>query len=90
MEEDKKDNRGGRQPGSQNKVTREVKELISDVLQKEFKDIESRLKSLAPKDRIELTIKLLPYVVPRQQDIKLEEEQIITIVVDSKDRQLGS
>jgi hypothetical protein len=58
-------NANGRGKGTLNKVTKEIKEIIKDVLEKEFEIIDSTLKELEPEKRLEIVLKLLPYVVPK-------------------------
>lgn len=56
---------GGRQKGTQNKVSGSVKEMISLSIRKELENLPVLLKQLEPKDRMEIIIKLIPYIVPK-------------------------
>jgi hypothetical protein len=60
---------GGRQKGTPNRFTKELRTLLKDVLYNELETLETRLDELEPKDRIELTIKLMPYVFPKLNNI---------------------
>lgn len=50
---------GGREAGTQNKVTVKVKEAIIAAVQN--MDIEADLQALDPEKRLEMLVKLLPY-----------------------------
>ena len=65
---------GGRARGTQIKVTLETKEVISMVVNKELQTIETTLKNLSSLDRINTVIKLLPFVLPKQAELKTEVE----------------
>ena len=58
---------GGRAKGTPNKITTELKSMLKEVVNNELSNIEQRLNTLDNKQRIELVIKLLPYVVPKQE-----------------------
>ena len=60
---------GGRKKGTPNKLTKELRTLLKDVLFYELENIEERLDQLEPKQRIELVIKLMPYVFPKLESI---------------------
>jgi hypothetical protein len=45
----------------------------------EFKDIEERINSLAPKERLHLMVKLMPYVMPRAIEQMNYEDVTITL-----------
>jgi len=56
---------GGRVKGTPNKLTREMRTILKNTIFYQLEEIESNLKNLEPKERIELLIKLLPYVLPK-------------------------
>ena len=60
---------GGRQRGTPNKLTKEIRIVLKDLIYKELDEIKERLDSLEPKQRIELVIKLIPYVLPKVDSI---------------------
>ncbi len=60
---------GGRTKGTPNRLTKELRTVLKDVVYRELESIEMRLDELDPKERIELTIKLMPYVFPKLQSI---------------------
>jgi len=60
---------GGRKKGTPNKLTKELREALKDVIFNELENIESNLEKLEPKDRVELLIKLMPFVIPKVEKI---------------------
>jgi 23S rRNA C2498 (ribose-2'-O)-methylase RlmM len=56
---------GGRQKGTPNKLTKELRSVLKDILYRELEQIQEQLDALNPKERIELLIKLMPYVLPK-------------------------
>lgn len=56
---------GGRQKGTPNRITKELRTLLKDILYQELEQIQERLELLEPKERIELLIKLMPYALPK-------------------------
>lgn len=60
---------GGRKKGTPNKLTKELRSVLKDVIYNELENIEERLDELEPKQRIELMIKLMPYVFPKLESI---------------------
>ena len=56
---------GGRQKGTPNKLTKELRSVLKEVTYNELENIEERLDQLEPKQRLELVVKLMPYVFPK-------------------------
>ena len=53
---------GGRQKGTPNRLTREVIDILKDAVCQELSLVQENLSKLDPKDRIDLLIKLIPFV----------------------------
>ena len=70
---------GGRKKGTPNKTTTELRETLTDFMLNEFKNIEERINSLAPKERLHLMVKLMPYVMPRAIEQMNYEDVTITL-----------
>jgi hypothetical protein len=66
---------GGRQSGTPNKVTKELKEILKDIVSEELEHLREQMKNLSPYKRFELLIKILPYVVPKMNGEIPQEEQ---------------
>lgn len=62
---------GGRPKGVQNKTGKEVKEILSKILSDEIEAMPERLNQLSDKDRLDIVIKLLPYLLPKQKEIDM-------------------
>ena len=60
---------GGRQKGTPNRMTKELRTLLKDILYQELEQVRERLELLEPKERIEILIKLMPYVLPKVTSI---------------------
>jgi hypothetical protein len=84
---------GGRTAGTENKTTKEIRAVLKEVINNELLNIESLLCELQPKERLDLVIKLMPFVMPKlapepiekpKEDIK--EFQIV--VVDNSNKHL--
>lgn len=56
---------GGRQKGTPNRMTKELRTVLKDLLYEEIEVLQERLDALEPKDRIELIIKLMPFALPK-------------------------
>lgn len=56
---------GGRQKGTQNKVSGTIKEMISLSIRSELESLPTLLKNLEPKERIDAILKLMAYLVPK-------------------------
>lgn len=65
-------NLNGRPKGAMNKTTAETKELLQKIVSAELEGITERLEQLDNKERIDAVIKLLPYIVPKQSEIRVE------------------
>tara|TARA_Y100000389_G_C17304040_1_gene434468 strand:+ start:225 stop:467 length:243 start_codon:yes stop_codon:yes gene_type:complete len=60
---------GGRQKGTPNRMTKELRVLLKDILYQELEQLQERLELLEPKQRIELIIKLTSYILPKVNNI---------------------
>ena len=53
------------QKGTSNRITKELRSLLKDVMYDEIGELQERLETLNPKERVELIIKLMPYALPK-------------------------
>lgn len=60
---------GGREKGTPNRMTSELRSILKDLLHNELNNFESHLNQLEPKERIQVLIKLMPYVFPKLESI---------------------
>lgn len=64
----------GRPRGSINKLGQELREMIHDFLEQNFKTIKRDFEKLEPKDRLKIYIDLLQYSLPKMQSVKTNIE----------------
>ena len=60
---------GGREKGTPNRTTKELRSVLKDILYQELEEIEKHLNELEPKERIELVLKLMPYTLSKVNSI---------------------
>lgn len=65
---------GGRCIGTQNKITRDLKETINDFLNNNIDSLQDNFDKLEAKDKINFIERLLRYSIPRMADnsVKLD------------------
>ena len=67
---------GGRSKGTPNKTTAEAKQLLQNVVTKQIEKLETTLNKLEPVERVNALSKLLPYILPKKQDIEIIPPQM--------------
>mgnify|MGYP006883078589 CR=1 FL=1 len=60
---------GGRKKGTPNKLTKELRTILKDLLYDELEVLQEHLGALNPKERVELLIKLMPFILPKTNNI---------------------
>lgn len=70
---------GGREKGTPNKLTKELRAVLKDLLHQEFEELPNHFEGLEPKERIELLIKLLPYALPKVKEVHYKEGEPIDL-----------
>lgn len=73
MQKGKTNNPNGRPAGKPNKITVSLKEKINTIIENNIDLVQKDLKSIEPKDRLQLLFKLFEYVLPKQKEMKIEE-----------------
>ena len=68
---------GGRQKGTPNKLTSELRTVLKSIIAYELNAIPETLESLEPKERLQVVIKLLPYILPQVKTINSKEGEPI-------------
>jgi len=74
---DSRINRDGRPKGSKNKTQKELRETIKEILEIEFEKISELFANLEPEKRINLLIKLIPYVLPKLESESKKNEIVL-------------
>ena len=77
----------GRPAGVPNKITKDVRTWINEVVDKNRKQFEKDLKELEPIDRLKMIEKLISYIVPKMQNVQseiklsqLDDSQLDTVI----------
>ena len=65
----------GRTAGKPNKITSELRDSLKQVIDGELNSLSERLEELEPKERVELLIKLLPYIMPKVQTVSHTQDE---------------
>ena len=60
---------GGRTAGTPNKLSSEIKGILKDLIYDEFEKLPQYLNTLETKDRVEVILKLIPYVLPKFNNV---------------------
>ena len=68
---------GGRIKGTPNKLTKELRSVLKNIICKELELLDQQLDQLEPKQRVELLIKLMPYVFPKLNSISYTSNEPI-------------
>jgi hypothetical protein len=64
---------GGRPKGSPNRLTSDLKTRIAQIVQTGFEStLETDLKALEAKDRVNAYLKFLEYLLPKQRESKID------------------
>ncbi|MEO2147885.1 MAG: hypothetical protein ABGW56_02390 [Flavobacteriaceae bacterium] len=50
-------------------MTKELRSILKDLMYQEIEIIQDHLDQLNPKERVELLIKLMPFVLPKVENI---------------------
>lgn len=56
---------GGREAGTPNRLTKELRATLKNVLHQEIELLPYHFDKLEPKDRLDLLVKLLPFALPK-------------------------
>lgn len=73
---------GGRTKGTPNRTPHETKIILQSIVNNELEYIANLLEQVAPKDRLDAIIKLLPYIVPKQlEQVKEDAPKEFTVKV---------
>ena len=68
---------GGREQGTPNQLTKELRSILKNILARELESIPDNLNKLEPKDRLEMLIKLIPFVLPKVEAINMSDGEAL-------------
>ena len=63
---------GGRKKGTTNKLTKEIRSILKELVCEEFESLRDNLGKLNPSERLDVLIKLMPYVLPKVKPIDMK------------------
>lgn len=75
MEKGQTNNPNGRPKGTPNKATREMKEIVATIVENNIERLQKDIDSLTAKERLDVIVKLIAYIVPKPVSVKAEIEQ---------------
>lgn len=72
---------GGRQAGTPNKVTGRAKQLIAELVEMELSRLPETMEKLTDIERLQVLVKLLPYVVTKAESTQQENSDMLIKVI---------
>ena len=60
---------GGRKVGTPNKITADLRKVLKQVIAAELEGLSETLSQLPGKERVELVLRLMPFVLPKVESI---------------------
>lgn len=73
----------GRQKGTPNKSTTNLKSSIQQIVERQFETLESDLEGLDGRDKINFVLKLIEYILPKQREQKLNFSDLSDTEIDA-------
>ena len=74
---------GGRQKGTLNKTTINLKNTIQLIVERSFETIEDDLQSMDARDKVGFILKLIPYLIPTQKEQRISFENLSEEEIDA-------
>ena len=74
--------KGGRAKGTPNKLTSDVKQMLLDAVNNHFFN---DLNKLTPEKRIDVIVKVLPYLLPSQKADSIPDEVAPRVIIVRRD-----
>lgn len=73
---------GGREAGTPNRLTKELRTALKNILHQEIELLPDHFQSLEARDRLELLVRLLPFVLPKINAVNYKENEPSTFEWD--------
>lgn len=67
---------GGRKPGTPNKISKDIRILLKNILYSELENLPSYLDKLEPKDRALVIIKLTQIAIPALDSVNYQFDEL--------------
>ena len=65
---------GGRTKGTPNKATRELRDRLKAIFYAELDNLPKLLSELTPKERVDVLVKMSPYLLPKVESVDYLED----------------
>lgn len=72
---------GGRKKGKQNRSTAEIKTAFQNLLSANVDQMEEDLKTLQPRERLQVLLKLSDFILPRIQSVQSETVDTDNVII---------
>ncbi len=66
---------GGRQQGTPNIVTRELRSVLKQIVANELQQLQTTIQGMEPEKRIDVILKLIPYVLPKVEPVPMSIDE---------------
>jgi hypothetical protein len=66
---------GGRQQGTPNRLTKEIRSVLKDFVHREIEMLPDYMETLENEARIQLLIKIIPFVLPRIKEVSHRDDE---------------
>lgn len=66
---------GGRQQGTPNIVTRELRSVLKQIVANELQQLQTTIQGMEPEKRIDIILKLIPYVLPKVEPVPMSKDE---------------
>jgi len=76
---------GGRELGTENKITKEVKAMIVDMTNKLYQDVINNINELDTNQKASLLMKLIEYRVPKLRSVDVDMTGNNSISIEPKE-----
>jgi len=63
-------------------LTSELRIALKDIMQEEIQKVPELMNQLAPKDRLNVTLKMMPYLFPKVDSVNLMEGESKDVLSD--------
>lgn len=70
---------GGRNQGTPNILTKEMRAILKCIIAKELEALPGTIEKMEPEKRLEILLKLLPYVLPKVEACNMGDGEPLSI-----------